>query len=92
MADLIFESIYPLTITRDRYSGVYSNGEYIAWNLDAWEVPQEPFGNDVDSLVFWGSDHTVCGVGDTVEAAVADLYIKLKASIDGERREENAAD
>ena len=76
----IIESIYPLTICADRYSGTYSGGEFVAWNLDACDVPEEPFMGDVPCMEFWDGDRKglVCGVGNTVEEAVANLYIALK--------------
>lgn len=88
-ADTIFDSIYPLTITADRYGGVYSGGDYMAWNLDPCDVPTEPFADDVTCMEFWyGEDVDVitgerrsdilCGVGGTPEEAVANLYFVLK--------------
>lgn len=48
--------IYPLTITRDRYCGTYSHGEYLAWNLDVWEVPTDPAADDVTCMEFWATN------------------------------------
>lgn len=76
--DFLSSSIYPLTVTLDRYSGVYSGGEFIAWPLEVGDVPKAPFDSDVECMAFWYSDHVMCGVGNTPEAAIADLYIKLK--------------
>ena len=45
--------IYPLTITKDRYSGVYSGGEWTAWNCDADEVPSDISDDDVTCCGFW---------------------------------------
>lgn len=80
MADTIFESIYPLTITVDRYTGAYSGGRFTAWNLEPNEVPTEPFEDDVSCMDFWYGNRNGCvvGVGNTVEAAVANLYILLR--------------
>lgn len=87
--DLVFEqqcnSIWPLTIVRDRYSGTYSGGNYTAWNLEADCVPWEINAGDADCAGFWwdrGDSFkswliSVCGKGDTAAAAVADLYSKL---------------
>lgn len=36
--------IYPLTIIRDRYNDVYSGGKYLAFNLDADEIPTAIWG------------------------------------------------
>lgn len=78
MADTIQDSIYPLTICSDRYGGVYSGGKFIAWNLDADEVPEDMYSDDCGCHSFWLDNDIVCGKGDTVESAIADLYIKLK--------------
>jgi hypothetical protein len=45
--------IYPLTITKDRYMGTYSGGEWTAWNCDADEVPEEIACDDVTCCEFW---------------------------------------
>ena len=46
-------NIYPLTIIRDRYSGSYSGGTYVAFNLEAHKVPAEVFGDDCTAMCFW---------------------------------------
>lgn len=81
----IIESIYPLTITADRYNGTYSGGQFVAWNLDACDVPIDPFCGDVICMDFWDnkSDRYVFGVGNTVEEAVLSLYIKLRGKTNG---------
>lgn len=65
--------IYPLTITKDRYVGTYSHGEYLAWKLDIWEVPRDPFEDDVACMMFWEMNKIPVGRGETPEAAVSDL-------------------
>lgn len=71
--------IYPLTITSDRYGGAYSGGEYIAWNLYAFEVPEDPFLDDVTCMEFWYSnDEKNCAVGETIEEAVENLRKKME--------------
>ena len=77
MADTIFESIYPLTIVSDRYSGVYSHGAFTAWNLETYEVPTEISGDDVTCMNFWHESKIPCGKGQTVEEAVGNLYLLL---------------
>lgn len=72
------DEIYPLTITADRYTGVYSGGAYIAWNLDADEVPDDIYSDDCGCHNFWLHNEIVCGKGRTVSEALANLYIKLK--------------
>lgn len=72
------DEIYPLTITADRYSGTYSGGNFIAWNLDADEVPDGIYFDDCGCHEFWLENEIVCGKGRTVSEALADLYIKIK--------------
>lgn len=54
--DEIFD-IYPLTIVKDRYTGVYSGGEWTAWCCDADEVPPEISSCDLACSDFWGMAH-----------------------------------
>lgn len=49
--------IYPLTIVKDRYTGVYSGGEWTAWHCDADEVPPEIASGDLPCGRFWDSAH-----------------------------------
>lgn len=74
------DEIYPLTIVADRYSGTYSGGEYLAFNLDSDEIPQGVLGDDVTAMEFWDyySPYYIVGKGRTVSEALSDLYIKLK--------------
>ena len=78
MNDTIFDSIYPLTITSDRYGGTYSGGKFTAWHLDPDAVPEGINGDDCGCYSFWKHNEIVCGVGDTIEEAVGNLYIALK--------------
>ena len=77
------DEIYPLTITADRYSGTYSGSNFIAWNLDADEVPDDIYSDDCGCYSFWTHNEIVCGKGKTVSEALADLYMKLKGGGEG---------
>lgn len=88
MRETIWDSIYPLTLVADRYDGAYSGGRFTAWNLFAQEVPEAIDGGDVECMDFWyGIDGDVlsgkirsdiiCGVGNTPEEAVGNLYVRL---------------
>lgn len=72
--------MYPLTVTRDRYAGTYSGGEWIAWHLDADEVPMDPWRSDPIAWSFWGGDHEryTYGLGGTIEEAIENLQSKLR--------------
>lgn len=79
--DFMEDEIYPLTITSDRYSGAYSGGSFIAWNLLAEDIPSAADGDDCDCYEFWHNNEIVCGKGRTVSEALADLYVKLKGGV-----------
>lgn len=70
--------VYPLTVIRDRYNGVYSGGDYLAFNLDFDEMSPGIIGDDVECANFFYECAVVYGKGDTLMAAVADLCEKLK--------------
>ena len=79
----IYQTIYPLTITKDRYSGTYSGGYFTAWNLDPDQIPYEITCDDtsasvVFSLIKRGQLDLTYGVGSTPNEAVFDLYSKIK--------------
>lgn len=73
------DTVYPLTIKADRYSGVYSGGEYTAWPCDEEDIPDEVFMDDVSCAHEWGvikSERQHVGVGCTPSVALVDLYLK----------------
>lgn len=76
--------IYPLTIIKDRYSGTYSGGKFIAFNCYPECVPEDATGDDISCAEFWqeGVEDLNCdyAIGNTVEEAVANL----KSAIDFE--------
>ena len=74
------DTIYPLTIKPDRYSGVYSGGVYTAWPCDEAEIPSEVFMDDVSCAHEWGvikSERQNVGIGCTPSVALVDLYLKM---------------
>lgn len=78
--DALENSIYPLTVVADRYNGVYSGGVFTAWNKYNDELPSAIFGDDTSCMEFWSkNDNILCGRGDTIDSAIADLYGKLPA-------------
>lgn len=80
--DFMEDEIYPLTIIADRYNGAYSGGSYTAWNLYPHDVPGCVYGDDCECHRFWLKNEIVCGKGNTVSEALADLYIKLKGGVE----------
>ena len=70
--------IYPLTIIRDRYNGIYSGGCYLAFNLDYYEIPIEISGSDIPCLEWWKENkYILVGKGYDVTSAIFDLAVKM---------------
>ena len=82
MREFMEDTIYPLTIVADRYSGIYSGGRFIAWNLSIDEIPEAIYSDDCSCSEFWANNRIVCGKGRTVSESLADLYIKLKGGVE----------
>ncbi len=73
------DTVYQLTIKADRYSGVYSGGEYTAWPCGEADIPDGVFMDDVTCAHEWGvikSERQHVGVGCTPSVALVDLYLK----------------
>lgn len=78
MRDLTLFGIYPLTITLDRYEGVYSGGKILAINNE--EFPQGVFSGDIECDEFWKDYENIntIGVGDSIYEAIMDLKRKME--------------
>ena len=72
---MVREILYPLTIIVDKYSGKYSGADFLAWNLNPHDIPEEIFTDGVAE--FWENNTLVCGKGNSAEAAIIDLHKKL---------------
>lgn len=74
--------LYPITIIKDRYNGVYSGGKWTAWNCRPWRVPEDIFEDDVSCMEYWNKsehyDDPFCGVGETIEDAIEDLQRNIE--------------
>jgi len=73
------DTIYPLTIKADRYSGAYSRGKYTAWPCGEEDIPDGVFMDDVTCAHEWGvikSERQHVGIGCTPSVALLDLYLK----------------
>lgn len=68
---------YPLTIIRDRYNGIYSGGDWIAFLLRIVEIPAAVNSNDEDSVAFWENYTEPYGLGESPDAALSDLLTKM---------------
>jgi len=86
------ECIATTTIINDRYGGSYSGGAWVAFNLEADEVPWEVDGGDDDCDAFWcrtqnniiqkdidhHSSEYIIGLGKDPNEAYSDLIAKLE--------------
>ena len=82
MEDKTKLELYPLTIIKDRYNGVYSGGKWLAFCNDPDEINTDIWGSDTACDFFWweyknGNINMVIGIGDTISDAVEDLRINL---------------
>lgn len=68
---------YPLTIIRDRYNGIYSGGDWIAFPRRIDEIPVAVNSNDEDCVTFWESYTEPYGLGESPDAALSDLLVKM---------------
>lgn len=72
--------LYPITIISDRYTGIYSKGLFLVFNLDLYEVPPDVSGEDAAN---WWNDYNLgksdikIGKGDTPDEALNDLIAQL---------------
>ena len=74
-------NLYPVTIVKDRYSGCYSGGNWLAWNLDSENIPRSWNADDCACAAFWSSEYfwaKPIGKGNTPEKALQDLEQKLE--------------
>lgn len=70
------ERVYPVTIIRTRYGGVYEGGVWAAFALRPDRVPPEATGDDRACMVWWEEYGAGVGLGATPERALADLERK----------------
>ena len=64
---------YPTTIIYDRFGGIYSEGKWLAFPLEHYNVPPEVDGGDVVSSVFWNYYSEPVGKGSSPEQPFANL-------------------
>lgn len=88
------KDIYPLTIIKDRYCGLYSEGNYTAWNMEYYTIPYEVDEDDIRCGVFWDElkqgkkmlkncfkKPVFVGLGQTPQEALDDLVQKIENNI-----------
>ena len=47
------ETHHPTTIINDRYDGLYSEAQWLAFPLEHYEAPREADGSDMVCVLFW---------------------------------------
>ncbi len=75
----------PLCIIEDRYSGVYSNALFLAFNMEPYNVWEMPVcAGDLDCARFWADedddfplDSLTIGKGSTPQEALKNLVLLL---------------
>ncbi len=68
-------ALYPVTIVADRYNGTYSGGSWLAFNLEADQIPKEVHGNDIECSDFHSKTKLPIGIGSTPEEALENLKL-----------------
>lgn len=68
---------YPVTIIRDRYNGIYSGGDWMAFPLRIDEIPVAVNSNDEECVAFWENYAEPYGLGESPDAALSDLLEKM---------------
>lgn len=80
--EVLFDEIYPLTIISDRYSGAYSDAQYLAFNLHSSQIPDDVGGGDMQEEDFWHISKTceqyTIGKGSTPNEAYVDLLREIE--------------
>ena len=73
--------ISPLTIISNRYG---EGGEFLAFNLESWDVPRDINKDGLDFWSFWHHDAKkyIIGKGDTPQEALDNLKAKLNPAPD----------
>jgi len=71
--------LYPVTIMRARYGGVYEGGAWVAFHCDPAEVPTEVWGDDIECSHWFSINADRIGTGSNPSAAVLELQAKCEA-------------
>lgn len=76
--------VYPLTVVKTRYGGVYEGGPWAAFNCHAHEIPEAAFGDDTTCMFWWENPQVTVATGESVEDAVSSLEWTLQREIERE--------
>jgi hypothetical protein len=75
--NVLLSAPYPCTVINDRYHGQYSGGAWVAFPLDAEDVPAGADAEDFYCEAFWATYQGAHGVGATPDEAVRALIAKM---------------
>lgn len=71
-------NLYPVTIIKTRYSGVYERGgRWAAFPINAEDVPLQASLDDVTCAEWWADNGDYVGVGTDPIAALENLEYKI---------------
>jgi hypothetical protein len=73
------DALYPVTIARSRYGGIYEPGAWVAFAAHPDELPPDWRADDVSCARFFGERAEEVGGGATPQAAYEDLLRRLEA-------------
>lgn len=73
---LVTKDVYPVTIVRARYGGIYEPGEWLAFPRDPEKLPEGWQDEDVPCREFWELWTEPVGSGATPTDAYTDLLAK----------------
>lgn len=69
----MFDVIYPVTIIRVRYGGVYERCEWAAFYCYPYDFPYEAMADDCTCMDWWGEHGNGVGKGSSPSDAVKNL-------------------
>ena len=72
------EQKYPCTILRDRYSGTYSGGLFVAFPFSPNDIPAEADGSDIECALLYGREDIIFGKGETPDQAYWNMVEKIR--------------
>lgn len=72
------DDIFPLTVIRTRYSGVYEGGRYAAFATQYYDIPQAATGSDIPCSEWWAYNLHLVGIGNEINEAIENLIAKLQ--------------
>lgn len=64
---------HPTTIVNDRYGGIYSEAQWLAFPIEHYEVPREADGSDMVCVLFWEEYREPVGKGASPQEAFENL-------------------